>query len=86
MKINSDYAPNRAIPRIRAFTASSSRLRAGAFVSSALSSLAEACATSSTAAANAASFTFDGFVNPLIFRTYCSAAAALLPRSPAAQN
>ena len=31
--------------------------------------------TSSTARAKAASFAFDGLVDPLILRTYCSAAS-----------
>ena len=35
----------------------------------------ETCATASTARAKAASFAFDGLVEPLILRTYCSAAA-----------
>ena len=33
--------------------------------------------TSSTARANAASFAFDGFAEPLILRTYCSEAASI---------
>jgi len=38
-------------------------------------SVRAAAATSSTARLNDASFAFDGFVNPLIFRTNCSEAA-----------
>ena len=41
------------------------------------SSFRVAAATSSTAWANATSFAFDGFEEPLTFRTYCSAAAAI---------
>ena len=45
-------------------------------VTSASSSRFDAAVTSSTARANAASFAFDGFVEPLILRTYWSAAAS----------
>lgn len=38
-------------------------------------SVRAAAATSSTARLNASSLAFDGFVNPLIFRTNCSDAA-----------
>ncbi len=33
------------------------------------------CAISATARSNASAFAFDGFVEPLTFRTNCSAAA-----------
>ena len=45
-------------------------------MTSASSSRLDAAVTSSTARANAASFAFDGFVEPLILRTYWSAAAS----------
>jgi hypothetical protein len=47
----------------------------GALVSSALSSLVEAAAISSTATMKAASFALDGMLYPLILRTNCSEAA-----------
>ncbi len=69
------YRPNLASDRARPFLASSSRFFFGASVAIDPSSRAEMPATSSTAPRNAASFVFEGFVTPLIFRTYCSAAA-----------
>ena len=62
-----------ARPRLR--SASTSRSFGGAFVTSASISPRVAVATSSTACSKAASFARDGFVKPLIFRTYCSAAS-----------
>src|SRR5437016_14545828 len=56
----------------RAFIASLSRLRRGAFVTNESSKWCAAWATSSTARLNAASFACDGFVNPQSFRTNCS--------------
>ena len=44
-------------------------------VASDASSLLDTPAISSTAASNASSFAFDGFVKPLIFRTNCTEAA-----------
>jgi hypothetical protein len=46
----------------------------GALVTSSLSNRIETSATASTARWNASAFARDGFVDPLIFRTYCSAA------------
>jgi hypothetical protein len=63
---------NLAAARALALAASSSRFFGGAVVASEFSNLPAAPATSSTAAANAASFAFDGLVNPLIFLTNCS--------------
>src|SRR5215831_17663728 len=57
--------PNRSAARAFALAASSSRFLGGAVVSSEASSRAEIWATSSTAARNAASFAFEGFVKPL---------------------
>src|SRR6266566_4505764 len=56
----------------RAFITSLSRLRGGAFVTNESSKCCAACATSSTARLNAASFACDGFVNPQSFRRNCS--------------
>jgi hypothetical protein len=70
-----NQSPNRSTARAFAFAASSSRFFGGAVVSSERRSRFEIPATSSTAAKNASSFAFDGFVNPLIFRTNCSEAA-----------
>jgi hypothetical protein len=53
-------------------------LLAGGAVFSEASSSSETRAISSTARSNAASLTCDGLVNPLISRTYCSAAADLV--------
>ena len=65
------FSGNLCALRRRALAASSSRVRAGALVSSEASRRAETGATSSTAARNAASLAFEGFANPLIFRTNC---------------
>ncbi len=54
--------PNRATARARARSASTSRSRGGAAVTSASRRCRVACATSSTARSNAASFACDGFV------------------------
>ena len=68
-------SPNRAAARAFALAASSSRFFGGAVVSRDRSRRVEAAATSSMACKNAASFDFEGFVNPLIFLTNCSDAA-----------
>src|SRR5579885_101178 len=59
------------------FIASSSRLLAGAFVSSERSSRADTRAISSTAAVNGASLAFEGLFRPLILRTNWSDAARI---------
>src|SRR3712207_4409022 len=59
----------------RAFAASTSRFLGGALVCSEASSLLEAAAISSTAAKKATSLALDGWLKPLILRTYCNAAA-----------
>jgi hypothetical protein len=51
------------------------RSRGGAVVTGLRAGASEMCAISRTARSNTASFAFDGFVEPLILRTYCSAAA-----------
>src|SRR5260370_42100869 len=61
----------RSTPLARAFEASTSRSRGGAFVTSASSRARAARATSSTVWANGASFALDGFEKPLNFRTNC---------------
>ena len=71
------YALNRSAARALALAASSSRFLGGALVSSEWRNRAETPATSSTAARNAASFAFDGLVNPLIFLTNCRDAARI---------
>src|SRR5207248_6275990 len=65
----------RAAARRRARSASRSRSRGAAEVTSSSSRREEASTTASTARANASSFARDGFENPLILRTYWSAAA-----------
>src|SRR5215467_7493401 len=67
--------PNRAWERALALAASSSRFLGGAVVSSEYRRRRETIVTSSTAASNEASFAFEGFVNPLILRMNCRAAA-----------
>ena len=56
-------------------SASTSRSRGAAVVTSAASNSLVMAATSSTARSNTASFAFDGFCDPLTLRTYWSAAA-----------
>src|SRR5437660_5465247 len=68
-------APNLSAARAFAFAASSSRFFGGAFVSSERRRRPEMAATSSMAAANAASFAFDGLLKPVIFLTNCRDAA-----------
>ena len=63
--------------RARARSASTSRFRGGAAVTSSRSKRVDASATPSTARANAASFAFDGLAAPLSLRTYCVAAARI---------
>ena len=55
--------------------ASDSRFFGGAAVTSSSSSCVVAAVTAATARLNAASLAFEGFVEPLILRTYCSAAS-----------
>ena len=68
-------AGKRSAARARLRAASISRSFGAAEVTSSSSSLSEAAATSSTARANGSSFACEGFVKPLILRTYCSAAS-----------
>jgi len=63
--------------RILAFAASSSRLFGGALVSSERRKLVEMRVISSMADRNAASFAFDGLLNPLIFLTNWREAARI---------
>src|ERR1700730_3034298 len=63
---------NRSTPFARAFDASTSRSRGGAFVTSASRNARAARATSSTPRAKAASLALDGLEKPLNFRTNCS--------------
>lgn len=65
--------------RARAFAASSSRVLAGAVVSRECSNLVAAADTSSIARSNAFSFTFEGWLKPLSFRTNCIDAARISP-------
>src|SRR5581483_5120296 len=67
--------PKRAAERALRFSASASRSRGGALVTSSPSRRDVTAATSATARSNAASFAFDGLVIPLTLRTNCSAAA-----------
>ena len=68
---------NRRCERSFALRASSSRLRGGAWISSEAINRRAAAVTSSTAWLNAASFTRDGRVVPLNFRTNCNAEARI---------
>ena len=67
--------PNRFAARALALAASTSRSRGGAVVTRSSSRCREIWAISRTARSKTASFACDGFVAPLILRTYCSAAA-----------
>ncbi len=69
------YAAYRVALRALALAASASRSLGGAEVTSWLRSSAEASAMVSTARSKAAALACDGFVEPLILRTYWSAAA-----------
>jgi len=60
-----------------AFVGPASRFPGDAEVTSESRSFEEASAIRSTASSNAASFTAEGFWNPLILRTYWSAAARI---------
>ena len=71
------YEPNLRVARAWALAASTSRFRGEAVVTSELSSLEDAFATSSTARLNAFSFAVDGLANPLTFLTNWSAAARI---------
>ncbi len=70
-------APNRAAARTLALAASSSRLFGGALVARDSIRRAELAAISSIACRKAASFVWEGFVKPLILRTYCREAARI---------
>jgi hypothetical protein len=70
-------SPNLSAARAFAFAASCSRFLGAAFVSSDRRRRVETPATSSMASRNAASFAFDGLLNPLIFLTNCSEAARI---------
>jgi hypothetical protein len=61
----------------RAFAVSTARSRGGLPVFREVRSRRAASATSSTACWKAASFAFDGSVNPLSFRTNCTADARI---------
>src|SRR3954447_14721730 len=67
--------PNLSRDRSRAFSASMSRSRAGAWVCSDASNFRAACETSSTARLNASSLACEGLLKPDSFRTNCSAEA-----------
>ena len=69
--------PNLCAARACALAASSSRFFGAAVDWSEDRSRSEILATSSTAPKNAASFTFDGVLKPLIFLTNCSEAARI---------
>jgi len=69
--------PNLSAARAFALAASSSRFLGGALVSRAPRKLVEIPVIASTAAWKAASFAFDGLLNPLIFLTNWSAAARI---------
>src|SRR3569833_635975 len=71
------FLGNRCSLRRRALAASSSRVRAGEFVSSDTRRRADEAATSSMAARKAASLAFEGLLNPVIFRTNCREAARI---------
>src|SRR5918997_642425 len=68
------HAVKRAAARSRDLAASTSRSFGGAEVTSWFSRRIEMSATSVTARSKASALTCDGFVQPLIFRTYWSAA------------
>src|SRR3569623_172393 len=72
-----DYRAYRSADFARAFAASSSRFFGGALVCSESRNRAEIAAMSRTASSNGCSFTFDGFVAPLILRTNWSDAARI---------
>src|SRR5205814_6960056 len=69
--------PNLTAARARARAASVSRSRGAAVVTSERISTRAAAATSSTAWSKAASFAFDGTLNPLSLRTNCSEASRI---------
>src|SRR4029077_8602611 len=62
-------APKRFAERARAFNASVSRFRGGAFVTNDSRRWWAICAISSTARLKASSFAFEGLVKPLSLRT-----------------
>src|SRR6266508_2084858 len=69
--------PKRSAARARAAAATCSRSRGAAVVCSESINRRATCATSSMARSNAASFAFDGALNPLSLRTNCSDAALI---------
>src|SRR5580765_5178390 len=69
--------PNRSADRSFAAAATSSRLRGAALVDSESISRRATAAVSSIARSNAASFAFEGALNPLSLRTNCSDAARI---------
>src|SRR5262249_8460837 len=74
-RVRQAAAPNRFSAAARRRSASRSRLRGGAVVTSSASRCSVAWAIAWTARSNAASFALEGLVEPLTFRTYWSAAA-----------
>jgi hypothetical protein len=70
-------AANRLAALARARSASTSRFFGAADVTSCSTKRFEAAVTSSTARAKAASFARDGYVKPLILRTYWSEASRI---------
>src|SRR5882762_11761104 len=72
-----DRAPKRSAARARACAATSSRFFGDAVVVSESIRRRATSATSSMARSNAASFAFDGALNPLSLRTNCSDAARI---------
>src|SRR5215831_599546 len=71
------HLANRSAARALAFAASSCRFLGAPLVSSDPSSCAEILAMSLTAELKAASFIFDGLLNPVIFRTNWTDAARI---------
>jgi len=69
--------PNRSADRSFAAAATSSRLRGAALVDNESISLRATAAVSLMARSNAASFAFEGALNPLSLRTNCSDAARI---------
>ena len=69
--------PNLCVARALALAASSSRFLGAAVDWSEARSRTETLVTSSTAEQNAASFTFEGLLKPLIFLTNCNDAARI---------
>ena len=72
-----DVRSYRSAARALALAASTSRSRAGAFVTRLSSRCCVSCATCCTASSKAASLAKDGFVKPVTLRTYCRAEASI---------